>query len=244
MKDNLWDRMKRYENVNRNFLSIRNDVIIRIDWRAFHSYTKQFNKPFDSNLKDILIATTIELAKEIQWFKCAYLQSDEISIRINDLQNIDSQWWFDYNINKIVSISSSIFTAYFNKLIAENLPNIKKLATFDSRCFTIPRKDLPNYFLRRMKDWYRNSLQMYSRSMFSQKQLHKKWTNDMIDMCRESGSPRENLNNQWKNWTFVIKKDWEFEIISDIRPTFESIYQFIKDNSERELSDISLWMSE
>ena len=48
MQDSLGDRMKRYENVNRTYLTRRTPVIIRVDGKAFHTFTKAFQKPFDN----------------------------------------------------------------------------------------------------------------------------------------------------------------------------------------------------
>ena len=39
--DNLGDRMKMYEDVNRNYLTRRMPVIIRVDGKAFHSITDE-----------------------------------------------------------------------------------------------------------------------------------------------------------------------------------------------------------
>lgn len=48
MKDELGDRMKSYyENRSKTFLARRTPVIIRLDGKAFHTFTRGFNKPFD-----------------------------------------------------------------------------------------------------------------------------------------------------------------------------------------------------
>ena len=64
--DSLGDRMKTYEGVSRNYLTKRVPVIIRIDGKSFHSFTKGFNKPFDMALQKSMAETTIELCKNIQ----------------------------------------------------------------------------------------------------------------------------------------------------------------------------------
>ena len=51
-KDSLGDRMKTYEGVTRNYLTRRIPVIIRVDGKAFHSFTKGFQKPFDMVLME------------------------------------------------------------------------------------------------------------------------------------------------------------------------------------------------
>ena len=49
--DSLGDRLKKYEDVNRHYVIPRMPVIIRIDGKSFHSWTK--------NVKDLMIKTYI-----------------------------------------------------------------------------------------------------------------------------------------------------------------------------------------
>ena len=64
--DNLGDRMKTYENVTRTYLTRRTPVIIRIDGKAFHSFTRGFEKPFDSFLVKAMQQTMKYLCKNIE----------------------------------------------------------------------------------------------------------------------------------------------------------------------------------
>jgi len=43
-KDSLGDRMKGYENIERRHLTGRMPCLLRIDGKAFHSFTKGFKK--------------------------------------------------------------------------------------------------------------------------------------------------------------------------------------------------------
>src|SRR5687767_7520825 len=105
-KDSLGDRMKTFEDSFRNYLPIRMPVIMRIDGKAFHSYTKGCKKPFDENLIDVMNETAMYLCKNIQGTQLAYVQSDEISLLLNNYQTIDTQSWFENNIQKMVSVSA------------------------------------------------------------------------------------------------------------------------------------------
>lgn len=49
-KDSLGDRMKTYEAVPKVKLVRRMPVIIRLDGKAFHTFTRGFVKPFDAVL--------------------------------------------------------------------------------------------------------------------------------------------------------------------------------------------------
>ena len=115
MKDALGSRIKEnYEGRTRYFLPRRTYTIIRLDGKAFHTFTRQFKKPYDLDLMEIMNCTAISLCSQIQGAKFAYVQSDEINILLTDFENLSTDAWFDGNIQKITSISSSIATASFN----------------------------------------------------------------------------------------------------------------------------------
>jgi len=200
-KMSIGDRMKEnYENRSRYMLTRRTPVIIRLDGRAFHTITKHCEKPFDRTLATALDNTAIELCREMQGAKCAYLQSDEISILLTDFDKLDTQAWFDYNLQKIVSISAGIASAIFTKLWCEG----KHIATFDCRAFNIPKEEVANYFIWRQKDWTRNSVAMLAQAHFSHKQLYNKTQSDMHDMLHEKGINWADLESIWKNGRFVL----------------------------------------
>ena len=67
--DSLSDRIKGYENISRIYLPRRLPVIIRVDGRAFHTFTKGFQKPFDDVLFSAMIGAAIDLCKEISGAK-------------------------------------------------------------------------------------------------------------------------------------------------------------------------------
>ena len=115
INDSLGDRMKNYENITRNYLTSKLPVIIRIDGKAFHSFTHGFKKPFDDILVKSMQDTMKYLCENIQGCVLGYTQSDEITLVLVDYQNRDSCAWFDNNIQKMVSVSASMATIAFNK---------------------------------------------------------------------------------------------------------------------------------
>lgn len=221
MKDELGSRMKEnYEKRGRHYLTRRTPVILRLDGKAFHTFTKEFKYPFDSDLSFMMTQTAKYLCKNVQGAKMAYVQSDEISILITDYDNFKTDAWFNYETSKMNSVASSMCTAQFNherlkiRLQGKGLTLGKsmddefgKSANFDCRAFNIPPNEVPNYFRWRFMDWRRNSISMLANSLFSAKQLHKKNQKDMYDMCLEKGTNWDELNPLWKNGT-LIHKDW------------------------------------
>lgn len=196
-KDSLGDRMKTYENVSRNYLTRRIPVIIRVDGKAFHSFTKGFQRPFDNFLMESMWETAKYLCKNIQGCKLAYVQSDEISLLLTDYENIGTQAWFENNILKMCSISASMatlafnksFIGLYNKIDLEDISDYVDIyckrfntALFDSRVFSLPKEEVCNYFIWRQQDATRNSIQMIGQSNFSHKQLQNKNCNQIQEM--------------------------------------------------------------
>ncbi len=196
-KISLGDRMKTfYENITKYRLSRRTYTIIRLDGKAFHTFTRRMNKPFDCNLIDCMDRTAQYLVKNIQGAKFAYVQSDEISILLTDFEKFSTEPWLGGIIQKIVSISASMATGAFNRSFISD-----SVANFDSRTFTIPTKtEINNYFIWRRQDWLRNSIQLVGQANFSHKQLHKKSIEEIKEMLREDDSIKnwENYNDSEK----------------------------------------------
>ena len=216
-----------YESRVQHQLTRRIPVIIRVDGRAFHTLTRQCKKPFDQDFSNIMTATALYLCENIQGTKCAYKQSDEISILVTDFNRLTSDAWFDYNIQKLASISaglaSSVFTIHWNETFDE-----QRVITFDARSFNIPEKEVYNYFVWRQRDWNRNSLQMLARSVYCHKQLQNKNQADMHEMLYEKDINWASLDPEWKNGIFIHKQldgQWIFEPA----PTFEKERYSIND---------------
>lgn len=209
----LGDRMKNnYENITRYYLTRRMPVIIRIDGRAFHTFTRGFKKPFDDILVSTMQDTMKYLCENIQGCVLGYTQSDEISLVLTDYAEITSDAWFGNNLQKMCSVSASMATLAFNKFFSEQVQDFmydccneygdsvlpekqndydfaynvyfKKLDTamFDSRVFTIPKEEVCNYLIWRQQDATRNSIQSVGQANFSQKELHGKSCNNIQDM--------------------------------------------------------------
>jgi tRNA(His) 5'-end guanylyltransferase len=202
----LGDRIKTYEQAYTHRYPPNQPLVIRVDGRAFHTYTRGMDRPFDHNLMAAMVEATEHTAKDMMGFKLAYTQSDEATFLITDFDKMETQGWFGYEVNKVLSLSASLFTAHFNMAMHRNWGGFfdKPPATFDSRAFVVPMADVPNVFLWRQRDWERNSITMLAQAHFSHKQLHAKKTSDMHDMLHEKGvNWATDLNAAEKNGTFI-----------------------------------------
>lgn len=183
MKDSLGDRMKIYEAVPKNFLMRRVPVIIRLDGKAFHTFTSKFEKPFDKIFMDVMQETTRYLVKNIQGCKLGFVQSDEISLLLTDYEALTTDAWFGYNVQKMASVSASMATLFFNKRFRQLYPAMESefdKALFDSRCFNLSKEEVCNYFIWRQEDCTRNSIQSVSQANFSHKELQGLSCNKLI----------------------------------------------------------------
>lgn len=223
MNDELGQRMKdQYEHRTRFFVPRRTYTIIRLDGKAFHTYTRGLQKPFDDGLSEDIDKAIIEMLPEIQGVQFAYTQSDEISLLLTDFATPNTDAWFDGNIQKMASVSASIITAEFNKLRWQRFINKHSInllgvenstAYFDSRSFTIPdRTEVMNYFIWRNQDCARNSVSMVAQSLFSHKELQGKSTAEMQEMMfQKHGINWAEYDQAKKNGRLIVKEEYELD---------------------------------
>lgn len=207
MNDELGDRMKQYEEAEcgRKFLPLL-PVLARIDGRAFHSFTKGLNRPYDETLSQIMVDTTIALAKETN-SRMAYTQSDEISL-VWYSDSFNSQIWFDGRIAKMTSQLAALATLYFYREVEKKLPRYaQKLPSFDARVWQVPNKiEAANCFLWRELDATKNSISMAAQSIFSHKSLQGKNGSEKQEMLFQKGINWNNYPTFFKRGTYVQRK--------------------------------------
>ncbi|MET8985871.1 tRNA(His) guanylyltransferase Thg1 family protein [Nonomuraea wenchangensis] len=184
-KTALGDRMKGYEAATRVVLPRRTYTMVRVDGRAFHTFLRDAEKPFDGYVAAGMNAVAEALCAEMSGAAFAFTQSDECSVLLTDFEAHGTQPWFGGVVQKIASIAASIAAVAFNDVYipTRDEQGRKRYATFDARVFTIPDPvEVANYFLWRQRDCVRNSVTMAAQAKFSHRQLHGKSTGDMQEM--------------------------------------------------------------
>ena len=251
-KDALGERMKHnYEEVAKYRLTRRMPVAIRIDGKAFHTFTRGFEKPFDYILQASMIETMEYLVQNIQGAKFGYTQSDEITIILTDYDTLETDAWFDYEVQKLCSIAASMATMIFNRIFNnkvdylyesksarcasftnEDLAHMDALAKgamFDARCFNIPKEEVGNLIVWRWQDAKRNSIQMVGQHFFSHKELQGKGQLDIRVMLKEIDHPWEHYGDTSRFGTMAFKNE-EGEWIT--RPAYADnapMYKIVSD---------------
>lgn len=234
-RSDLAERMKGYEKRNRYYLQRRMPVILRLDMRAGHSFTKGFKKPFDEVFIKSMQETAKYLCENIQNCKLSYQQSDEITLLLVDYDKLNTDCFFDYRVDKLCSIAASMATMAFNNIFSKYVKEfdlelayndngidteenrklweiykkaINKGAMFDARCFNIPKEEVTNLIYWRQLDASRNSIQMVGQANFSHKELQNKSCNDIQDMLMtQKGINWNDLPTYQKRGSCCVKEN-------------------------------------
>lgn len=209
MSDNtpIGDRMKRYERAYQHYLPRRSYTVMRLDGRAFHTYLRGAEKPFDMTFISEMNVMTQWLCVDVQGAQFAYVQSDEISILLTDFATTQTEPWVGGRVDKMVSLAAGGASAYLSRL-RQNHPG---LPTFDCRVFPLSDPvEVANYFIWRQKDAVRNSIQMVGQTYFSPKELHGKSTDEVQDMLfKEKGVNWNDTDPGCKRGRVVVRDDVE-----------------------------------
>lgn len=234
-RSDLAERMKGYEKRNRYYLQRRMPVILRLDMRAGHSFTKGFERPFDEVFIKSMQETAQYLCENIQNCKLSYQQSDEITLLLVDYDKLNTDCFFDYRVDKLCSIAASMATMAFNNIFSKYVKKfdlelayndngidteenrklwgiykkaLNKGAMFDARCFNIPKEEVTNLVYWRQLDASRNSIQMVGQANFSHKELQNKSCNDIQDMLMtQKGINWNDLPTYQKRGSCCVKEN-------------------------------------
>jgi tRNA(His) 5'-end guanylyltransferase len=202
MKDELGARIKEYyEDAFRLTLPRRTYVVLRVDGRSFHQFTRELERPYSVQLANALDEAAVQLCQEMIGCRLAYGQSDEYSFLLTDFEKEESRLWFDGNVQKIVSVAASVFTAAFNRGFEAKQP-----ASFDARVMVIPqRSEVEKYFIWRQLDASGNSLNMLASAHFGHAELLHKATADKHEMLHAKGVNWAKMSADFKRGR-VVKK--------------------------------------
>lgn len=242
--DDLGNRMKSYyEERSRTYLTRRTPVILRYDGVSFHTFTRGMCKPFDPIFVESMQETMKYLCENIQGCVLGYTQSDEITLVLVDYKNLTTAAWFDYQVQKMVSVGAGMASMHFNKVFYQKVadflgafPSLRdelsatymkavvKGAFFDARVFNIPVEEVTNCVLWRQLDAERNSILAIGQANFSHKELQNKSCKDIMNMLEAEGIVWGECPTTFKRGSCCIKKDYyintQGEYVIDLDDTY------------------------
>jgi len=206
-----------YEDALRLYVPRRTHVVLRIDGRGFHTFTAKLERPYCRRLADALDSAAMSLCQEMIGCRFAYGQSDEYSFVLSDMEPETAPLWFDGNVQKIVSVSASLFTGFFNAAFGGEKPGF-----FDSRVLVIAqRSEVEKYLLWRQLDASANSLNMLASAHFSHAELDGRSTAEKHDLLHAKGINWAKEPADFKRGRAVVREgkkgwrvDWEIPVFN------------------------------
>lgn len=199
-------RMKEYEAPSTQRRAFKGQpLIIRLDGKSFHSWTKGLQRPYDKRLSDLMVKVAQALVERFQP-RVAYVQSDEITLAWHIEPHETAEFPFDGRFQKLESLTAAYATAVFNSLVPTYLPEKEgTLALFDSRAFVVPNlKEAYHAFLWRQQDATKNAISMAAHAYFSHKSLQGMHGPEMQErLFQEKGINFNDYPAFFKRGTFV-----------------------------------------
>lgn len=212
-QDSFGDRLKAVEAVYaKAVIDPEKPFCVRLDGKAFHTYTKGLKRPYDKRLSDAMVQTMNYLMEKTE-ARLGYTQSDEISLVFYKL-NPSQQQYLGGRVQKMTSIFAAMATAKFNQLVSLTIPEkVDTLALFDARVWSVDSlNDAAEVIVWRQEDAIKNAISMAAHSEFSNKELHKKNSKEKIEMLASKGLMWDNYPEFFKSGTFAMRKHIEVPV--------------------------------
>lgn len=207
--DSLGDRLKGFEQVEAaRKVNPELPMMARLDGKAFHTFTRGLQRPYDVRLSSLMIDTTKYLVENTH-AKLGYTQSDEISlVWWNEPDAEESTYMFDGKYQKLTSVLSGMASAFFTKHLPARIPEKElSIAVFDCRVWNVPNKhEAFLNFLWRQDDAIKNSISMAAQAHFSHKQLQGVDSEAKKQMLRDIEQPWENMPTFFRSGTFIRRE--------------------------------------
>jgi len=199
--DTFARRMRDMQQNSDTRLPTKGYSILQLDGKAFHTWTRGLNIPFDAKFVEAMDAVAGLLAQKISNVKFAYVQSDEISLLMTDFENDKTEAYYANRIQKVVSTSAGLASAFMTREFPD-----KPFAVFDARFFSAPDKDaVKDWFIWRQADGIKNSVRAVGYSHFSGAELNNKNTHDVREMLLKIDDPWERYDEGLQRGRIVTK---------------------------------------
>lgn len=133
--DSWMSRFNELELEHRHVIPPGGFVMVRADGKAFHTFTRGLDRPIDHGFVQAMLGAAIALCTSDCPARVGYVQSDEISIVLD--QRVGEPW-FGGRAQKVAFVVASIVTAHFNR---EMSMRVGRLGYFDARVMRLDSVD-------------------------------------------------------------------------------------------------------
>lgn len=206
--DEFGDLCKEYETAEAGRKTMRGlPILARLDGRAFHTFTRGLERPFDRGMSRLMVETTKFLVEETHPL-LGYTQSDEITLVWYEAPDSTSETLFGGRLQKLTSVLAGMASAKFATELPNQLPSkVGYLPHFDCRVWQVPTlKEALDVLIWREDDATRNSITMAAQSMFSDKELHGVGSSAKQEMMFQKGTNWNDYPNFFKRGTYLQRR--------------------------------------
>lgn len=170
-------------------------VGLRLDGRSFHTFTKDFEHPFDVRIEDAMDAACRALLQADLGIELCYVQSDEITLIIPR-----DRVPFDGRLEKLLSVPAAVAASAFALSIAQAGAPMPTPPSFDARLLTLDDEDAAVACVsERQLDCVKNAVSMLVhwtlvlQEGLTPRQAHRRLMpmsmRDRMDLCEQLGVP-------------------------------------------------------
>lgn len=216
--DAFGDKVKAFESASAKVvLDEDQPMCVRLDGKAFHTFTRGLARPYDKRLSDAMVETMNYLVEKTD-ARLGYTQSDEITL-IYFKTAPHQQTYFGSRVQKLTSVLASMATAKFNHEVHKNIPEKADLfAFFDCRVWNVPTlQDAADVFIWRQDDAIKNAVSMAAHAKFSDKKLLGKNSKEKIQMLADEGIDWHAYPDFFKSGTYAMKKHKQVEMPDELK---------------------------
>lgn len=192
MDKSIGDFFKDKERENRTAVPHEGFLVMRMDGKGFSKFTSSMQKPFDIRFSRAMITATRNITQTDAPVMFAYTQSDEISLIFNHTSE-NGQVWFGGQVQKLVSTTAAMATAFFNAEMAREF-GPDKIGFFDSRVAlaSASEEEVGRYLQWRKDDAVKNSISMLAHHEFGTSRLKGVSTRGRLQMLVDAGRSWDN----------------------------------------------------
>lgn len=205
--DAFGDRVKELESASAKvMLDESQPICVRLDGKAFHTFTKGLARPYDARLSKAMVDTMNYLVEKTD-ARIGYTQSDEITL-VYFKTAPHQQTFFGSRVQKLNSVLASMATAKFNHEVNKNIPEKEDVfAFFDCRVWNVPTlQDVADVMIWRQDDAIKNSVSMAAHAQFGDKKILGKNSREKVEMLQEVGIDWMSYPEFFKSGTYSMKK--------------------------------------
>jgi tRNA(His) guanylyltransferase len=218
-KDGLGDRCKAFELAEAGRRAMRGlPLLARLDGRAFHTFTRGMQRPYEQGMSIAMIETTRYLVQEM----CAlvgYTQSDEITLAWYESTQSETDYAFDGRFQKLASVLAGMASARFCQMVALHLPaKASETPHFDCRVWQVPTlQDAADVFVWREDDATKNSVTMAASAYYTEAELDRKHSGDKQEMLWQKGINWNDYPTFFKRGTYLQRRAVERRLTDEER---------------------------